>query len=296
MLPLSSSDSTDDTDPLGPTYAQALRSATARLSGLSDSPRLDAEVLLMWVLGRDRGHLRAWPERLLEPEQARQFQALIEQRAAGAPVAYLVGEREFWSRSFIVQPGVLIPRPDTELLIELALGFIPAHQPADILDLGTGSGIIAVTLAAERPLAQVIATDLSPGALAIARANAARHGVDNIRFEFGDWFAAVPDEGRFDLVVSNPPYIAEQDPHLTQGDLRFEPSLALTSGPTGLNALTAIADAARHRLKLGGWLLLEHGYDQADNLAAILAGFGYGDITHAQDLQGHRRATSARRR
>lgn len=296
MPRLSSLDAPNGTGQRGVSHAQALRSATARLSGLSDSPRLDAEVLLMWVLGRDRGYLRAWPERLLEPEQAQRFHGLVEQRAAGAPVAYLVGEREFWSRSFIVRPGVLIPRPDTELLIELALAFIPVHQPADVLDLGTGSGIIAVTLAAERPLAQVVATDLSPDALAIARANAARHGVANIRFELGDWFAAVPGDGRFDLIVSNPPYIAEQDPHLAQGDLRFEPSLALSSGPTGLDALTAIADGARRRLKPGGRLLLEHGYDQADNLAAILAGFDYGDIAHAQDLQGHRRATHARRR
>jgi release factor glutamine methyltransferase len=274
--------------------AGSLNTATARLAASSDTPRLDAEVLLTAILGRDRSYFRAWPERLLEPDQAQRFQALVEQRAEGVPIAYLVGEREFWSRSFIVQPGVLIPRPDTELLIELALDFIPAQQPAAILDLGTGSGIIAVTLAAERPLAQVIATDLSPAALAIARANAARHGVENIRFELGDWFAALPQNGRFDLIVSNPPYIAEQDPHLAQGDLRFEPSLALSSGPTGLDALTVIADGARQRLKPGGWLLLEHGYDQADNLAAILAGFGYADIAHAQDLQGHRRATFAR--
>lgn len=274
--------------------ASALQSALSRLAAASDTPRLDAEALLTAILGRDRSYLRAWPERLLEPEQAQRFQTLIEQRAASVPVAYLVGEREFWSRPFIVQPGVLIPRPDTELLIELALDFIPANQPADILDLGTGSGIIAVTLAAERPQAQVIATDLSPDALTIARANAVRHGLANIRFQLGDWFAAVPENRRFELVVSNPPYIAEQDPHLTQGDLRFEPNLALSSGPSGLDALTTIADAARHHLKPDGWLLLEHGYDQADNLAAILAGFGYADIAHAKDLQGHRRATSAR--
>ncbi|MGZ8245316.1 peptide chain release factor N(5)-glutamine methyltransferase [Methylomagnum sp.] len=276
------------------TIAQALQSALASLSALSDTPRLDAEVLLMAVLDRDRSYLRAWPERPLNPEQAQRFQALIEQRAAGVPVAYLVGEREFWSRSFIVRTGVLIPRPDTELLIELALNFIPAHQPADILDLGTGTGIIAVILAAERPLAQVVATDLSPEALGIARDNAARHGVQNIHFALGDWFAAVPEDGRFDLIVSNPPYIAELDPHLAQGDLRFEPPLALTSGPDGLDALTAIADTARHRLKPGGWLLLEHGYDQADNLAALLAGYGYGEIAHHLDLQGHSRATTAR--
>jgi release factor glutamine methyltransferase len=277
------------------TIAQALRPAAARLANGSDTPRLDAEVLLMHVLGRDRTFLRAWPERVLAAKEAERFRDLIEQRAKGTPVAYLTGEREFWSRTFSIRPGVLIPRPETELLIELALDFIPVDGPADILDLGTGTGIIAVTLAAERPRVRVIATDLSPDALAVARENAARHGGMNIRFGLGHWFDAVPENGRFDLIVSNPPYIADQDPHLRQGDVRFEPELALISGPEGLDALAAIAEAARHRLKPGGRLLLEHGYDQADALAAILAGFGYADIAHHRDLQGHRRATAARR-
>lgn len=280
-------------NPVPQSIAAVLRAAAARLANLTDTPRLDAEVLLMHVLGRDRAYLRAWPERVLSPEQADRFHGLLERRAEGRPIAYLTGEREFWSRPFQVRPGVLIPRPETELLIELALGFIPADEPADLLDLGTGSGIIAVTLAAERPLASVIATDLCPEALTVAKENAERHGVANLRFGQGHWFEAVPDDLRFDLIASNPPYIAEEDPHLGRGDVRFEPRLALISGPQGLDALTLIAQGARRRLKPGGRLLLEHGYDQAEALAALLAELGYAEIAHHLDLPGHRRVTSA---
>lgn len=274
---------------------QSLRLAASRLANFSDSPRLDAEVLLMHVTGWDRAYLRAWPERALAPDQAEDFWHLVGQRAEGRPIAYLTGEREFWSRPFRIRPGVLIPRPETELLIELTLDFIPADLPADLLDLGTGSGILAVTLAAERPLARVLATDLSPEALAVARDNATRHGVANLRFRCGHWFDAVAAPERFDLILSNPPYIAEHDPHLGQGDLRFEPELALKSGPAGLDALHAIAEGAWHRLKSGGRLALEHGYDQAEALAALLTRFGYTEIVHHRDLQGHCRATTARR-
>ncbi len=287
--PRSPPDATDTPETIG----HALKSAAARLANLTDTPRLDAEVLLLRVLGRDRAYLRAWPERALLPEQAERFRDLLRQREAGMPIAYLVGEREFWSRSFIARPGVLIPRPETELLIELALAAIPENVPADILDLGTGTGIIAVTLAAERPLARVTATDISPEALGIARENAAQHNVARIRFLRGSWFDPLPAGERFDLVASNPPYIAEEDPHLRRGDPRFEPKIALSSGPEGLDDLAAIAREARHRLNPGGRLLLEHGYDQADALAGILAGFGYAEIVHHRDLQGHRRATAA---
>jgi release factor glutamine methyltransferase len=267
--------------------------AASRLAPAGDAPRLDAEVLLAHVLERDRAYLRTWPERLLDPAEAHAFWHLVERRAQGEPIAYLTGEREFWSRRFAVRPGVLIPRPETELLVEVALGFIPSDAPAHAVDLGTGSGAIAVTLAAERPRAAVLATDVSPDALAIARENAARHGVLNLRFGQGDWFAAVPEALSFDIVASNPPYIAEHDPHLRQGDLRFEPALALAAGPDGLDALATIAREARTRLKPGGRLLLEHGYDQADALADLLAELGFAEIAHHRDLQGHRRATSA---
>lgn len=276
-----------------PTLEQALQSAIDRLAPFTDTPRLDAEVLLCHSLGRGRAYLRAWPEREPTPRQAGRFWDWIEQRAAGMPIAYLIGEREFWLRDFIVRPGVLIPRPETELLVELALARISIQESAAILDLGTGSGIIAVTLAAERPRASVTAIDLSPEALAVARENAVRHGVAHIRLLQGAWFGPLATDERFDLVASNPPYIAERDPHLAQGDLRFEPALALASGPTGLDALTTIAAGARHHLKPGGHLLLEHGYDQAAALADLLAAHGYADIAHHHDLQGHPRTTTA---
>lgn len=278
------------------TIAAALASGRERLGATSESAGLDAEVLLMTVLRRDRAHLRAWPDKPLTPEQAGEYAALIERREEGWPIAYLTGAREFWSRSFQVAPGVLIPRPETELLIELALAAIPVDQPADLLDLGTGSGIIAITLAMERPRTRVVAVDLSPDALAIAQANAERLGTVNLQFLRGDWLASLPPGGRFDVIVSNPPYIAEDDPHLRQGDLRHEPSLALASGPDGLTALRSIIDQARPHLKPGGALLLEHGHDQAEAVAARLRDHSYNEIAHHSDLQGHRRATMARYR
>ncbi|HYE34847.1 peptide chain release factor N(5)-glutamine methyltransferase [Methylocaldum sp.] len=276
------------------TIAAVLRSAAARLSELNDTARLDTEILLALALNRDRSHLRAWPERELLPEEQERFRDLIEQRRSGTPIAYLSGEKEFWSRAFKVRPDVLIPRPETELLIELALAFIPATQMADILDLGTGSGAIAVTVAAERPLARITATDLSTGALEVAQENAGLHGVRNIRFQLGDWFNAVQDDERFDLIVSNPPYVADDDPHLSQGDVRFEPALALKGGIHGLDAFRIIAREARDYLKPHGRLMLEHGFDQAKSLADLLTEFGYTDISHHLDLQGYARVTTAR--
>jgi len=275
------------------TVAQLLCFGDASLCGSSETPRLDAEVLLMHVLRRDRAWLRTWPEQRLAPAAAERFQSLLEQRRAGIPIAYLTGEREFWSRGFAVRPGVLIPRPETELLVELALDRIAPDRPARILDLGAGSGILAVTLALERPLARVTAIDLSPEALEVARENAARHRVGNLLLVRGDWLESIVPARCFDLIVSNPPYIAEADPHLRQGDLRFEPAFALQSGSDGLDALRRITDTARPRLRPGGLLLLEHGYDQAGALRGILDGFGYADIVHHPDLQGHPRATRA---
>jgi release factor glutamine methyltransferase len=276
------------------TFAGALAAGRHELGETSPSPALDAEVLLMHVLGCDRARLRAWPEKPLTQEQAGEYATLIERRRQGCPIAYLTGEREFWSRPFQVAPGVLIPRPETELLIELALAAIPADQSVDLLDLGTGSGIIAITLAVERSRARVAAVDASAEALAIAQANATRHAALNLRFFRGDWLSPLPPTERYDLIVSNPPYIAEDDPHLRQGDLCHEPGLALASGPDGLTALRRIIAEARAYLKPCGALLLEHGYDQADAIAALLRGSGYGEITHHRDLQGHRRATMAR--
>lgn len=274
--------------------ADALARARAELAGASDTVALDAEVLLSHLIGRDRAFLRAWPEQALTRAQSDAYQRLITLRREGWPIAYLTGEREFWSRSFTVAPGVLIPRCETELLIEIALDLLPASERVAVLDLGTGCGIIAVTLAAERPNASVMAIDASPEALRMTRDNASRHGVKNLCLARGNWCEPLSQAARFDLIISNPPYIAEGDPHLARGDLRYEPAAALASGPDGFDALRAIVDAARLHLQPDGVLLLEHGYDQAGVLANLLEMNGYRHITHYRDLQGHRRATMAR--
>jgi len=277
------------------TIIATLRRATAQLAAISDSPRLDAEVLLSLATGKTRTHFRAWPEKNLSEAERQGFQSLLSQRLQGRPVAHITGSREFWSRDFQVTADTLIPRPETELLVELALERIPQGQPASLLDLGTGSGAIAVTLALERPEATVSALDSSPAALDIAKANAARLGAKNIRFLLSDWFAALPSCESFDLIVSNPPYIAEDDPHLAQGDVRFEPLSALASGPDGLADIRRIILEAPGRLKPGGWLLLEHGYDQAEAVRALLCAAGLDDVESFQDLQGHGRVSGGRK-
>ncbi|WAK01773.1 peptide chain release factor N(5)-glutamine methyltransferase [Methylobacter sp. YRD-M1] len=268
----------------------ALIDAVEALAAISDSALLDAEVLLCHVLYKERSYLRAWPDKLLEPEQLEQFWALIERRRQGMPVAYLIGRREFWSRDFHVSPDVLIPRPDTELLVELGLEFIPPDKPFKLIDLGTGSGIIAITLAAERPHAQVIAADFSPAALEIAKHNAQRHHITNVRFYQSDWFDDVPDT-QFDLVISNPPYIAEGDSHLQEGDVRFEPQTALVAAQQGLRDIEIIADRARDHLKPQGHLLIEHGYNQQHQVQTIFKGLGYDKVRTYQDLSGQPRVT-----
>jgi release factor glutamine methyltransferase len=267
-----------------------LSKATDILAASSDSAVLDAEVLLCVVLEKERSYLRAWPDRQLQPEQINRFSALIKKRQKGTPVAYITGSREFWSRDFHVTPDVLIPRPDTELLVELSLKLIPADKPFRIIDLGTGSGVIAITLAAERPRAHINATDISLAALRIARLNAEKHHIDHIEFYQSDWFANVPD-ARFNLIISNPPYIAEDDIHLQQGDVRFEPQTALRAADKGLSDIKAIADAARKRLEPGGYLLIEHGYDQQAPVQAIFKDFHYDNIQAVNDLSGQPRVT-----
>jgi release factor glutamine methyltransferase len=268
----------------------ALADAVDALTSISDSALLDAEVLLCHVLQKERSYLRAWPDKLLEPEQQEQFWALTEKRRQGMPVAYLIGRREFWSRDFRVSPDVLIPRPDTELLVELGLNLIPPDAPFKLIDLGTGSGIIAITLAAERPHAQVIATDLNSAALEIAKQNARHHHITNIHFYQSDWFNNTPDI-QFDLVISNPPYIAKDDSHLQEGDVRFEPQTALVAAQQGLRDIETIADGARGRLKPQGHLLIEHGYNQQHQIQTIFKGLGYDKVQTYQDLSGQPRVT-----
>jgi len=272
---------------------QLLAHATARLG--DDEARLEAELLLAHVLGRSRAWLFAWPEFEPESGQTARFEALVDARARGEPVAYLTGRREFWSLDLDVGPAVLIPRPETELLVELVLERVPAHAHATIADLGTGSGAIALAIARERPNARVLATDASAAALDVARGNARRLGLANVEFGQGDWYAALGDR-RFDLIVSNPPYIAAADRHLGEGDLRFEPAAALASGADGLDAIRAIVVGEPAHLEANGWLLLEHGWDQAADVRALLPASTYAEVASLRDRAGHERASIGRLR
>jgi release factor glutamine methyltransferase len=266
-----------------------LMQASRQLDEVSDSPALDAEVLLCFVLNKTRSYLRAWCDALLTAQQVTQFEELLARRKDGVPIAYLTGQREFWSREFYVTPDVLIPRPDTELLIELSLRVLAEQPNSQVIDLGTGSGVIAVTLAAECPRARVYASDSSAAALLVAQKNAAQHEV-KVTFYLSDWFSAVPS-AHFTLIVSNPPYIAEEDVHLQHGDVRFEPRQALVAARQGLADIAQIAAAARDYLQVFGWLLIEHGYDQAVAVQRIFTDLGYTQVQTHDDLSGHARVT-----
>ena len=268
-----------------------LAAASRRLGGA----RLDAELLLAHVLGVSRARLYAWPEHEPEPVQREAFDRLIAARERGEPIAYLTGRREFWSLDLAVTPDVLIPRHETELLVELALDRIARDRKVRVTDLGTGSNAIALALARERPLARVTATDASEAALDVARRNAARLGIGNVAFAVGDWYAALGD-ARFDLIVSNPPYIAAGDAHLAQGDLRFEPAAALASGADGLDAIRRIVADAPEHLADGGALLLEHGFDQSLRVRALLDAAGFQNVTSVSDSGGHERVTLGTKR
>ena len=268
-----------------------LKSATKLLLETSDSALLDAEVLLCHVLGKPRSHLRAWPEKELQRQEYTKFLQLINQRQQGVPIAYITGNREFWSRNFKVNPDVLIPRPDTELLVELSLNLIEKKPKIRLIDLGTGSGIIAITLSAECPDLEVFATDLSAKALTVARQNATSHQIKNIHFSQSCWFDDVA-QSEFDLVISNPPYIEGNDPHLSQGDIRFEPESALISADQGLKDIKAISNQARRYLKANGTLLIEHGFDQQTAVQTIFNSYKYSNIKTHTDLSGNPRVTS----
>ena len=275
------------------TVRDLLAMASQRLGGAD--ARLDAELLLAHALGVSRARLYAWPEHEPDAAQRAAFERLIDARGRGEPIAYLTGRREFWSLDLAVTPDVLIPRHETELLVELALERIPRDREARVADLGTGSGAIALAIARERPLARLTAADASIAALDVARGNAARLGIGNIVFAAGDWLAAIGD-ARFDVIVSNPPYIAASDMHLAKGDLRFEPAAALASGPDGLDAICRIvADAPAHLLD-GGALLLEHGFDQSARVRALLDAAGLENVTSIRDNGGHERVTLGTKR
>ncbi len=274
------------------TIRMLLAQATELLT--TDSPRLDAELLLAGSLDKNRSYLYAWPEAIPPAVARTRFQALLARRAAGEPVAYLLEQREFWSLPLTVTPATLIPRPETETLVALALQRVPAAAEARIADLGTGSGAIALAIARERPRCRVIATDISQAALAVAAANAQRLGLSNVQCVAGDWCAALPDMP-FDLIVSNPPYIAEDDIHLSRGDVRFEPRQALASGPQGMDALQQIARCASARLRPHGWLLLEHGYEQVQAVTRLLHTTGYDRVQDYPDDAGLGRVIAGRR-
>jgi release factor glutamine methyltransferase len=271
------------------TVAASLEMAVRTLGGHSDSPRLDAELLLCKVLRVSRSALIARATDPITVESRHAYEHLVEERAHGAPVAYLTGTREFWSLELTVTPDVLVPRPETELLVELALGLLPEDQPRAVLDLGTGSGAIALAIASERPLARTTGIDVSERALRVAGANARKLGLPHIHWRAGSWFDAVPGE-RFDIIVANPPYVASDDPALSS--LAAEPRIALSPGPTGLEALSRIVDGAPPHLNPRGWLLLEHGSGQAADVAGMLERGGFSGIRSHADYSGKPRVTS----
>jgi release factor glutamine methyltransferase len=272
--------------------ADAFAALRERLAEVSPTAALDAELLVARVLGRGRAALAADPQRALAPGELLALESLARRRLAGEPVAYLTGLREFWSLELEVTPDVLVPRPETELLVERALEAIRNVENPAVLDLGTGSGAIAVAIASGRADAAVTATDASAAALAVARRNAARHGLRNLRFAEGDWYAPVAP-GRFDAIVSNPPYVAEGDAALAA--LAHEPRLALVAGADGLAALAAVTAGAPPRLVPGGWLLLEHGAGQGPAVRSLFAAAGLAAIRTWRDLAGQERVTGGAR-
>ncbi len=272
------------------TITGVLQSATLQLQGFSASPRLDAEVLLGQVLGRPRASLIAHGELALGADADRAFAQLLAERRRGVPVAYLTGVREFWSLPLRLTPAVLVPRPETETLVEQVLARIGLQGDARVLDLGTGSGAIALALASERPLARITATDISAPALEVARHNGRSLGLDRVDWRCGSWFEPVAGE-RFDLIVSNPPYVAARDPALET--LSAEPRLALTPGDTGYEAFELILAGASRHLRRGGVLALEHGSTQATTLSGMFAGHGFEQISTHVDAAGLPRVTLA---
>lgn len=277
---MSGNNRTDDTLTVGAALAAARRELAA----------VDARVLLCHVLARDAGYLIAHDAEPLDAAQRAAFAALVARCAAGEPVAYVTGEREFHGRPFRVTADVLIPRPETELLVDWALEMLPADRPARVLDLGTGSGCVALCVALARPRAGVVAVDRSAAALAVANENARRLGAANVALRESDWFRALDGES-FDVIVSNPPYVETGDPHLEQGDLRYEPAAALASGADGLDAIRAIVAGAPAHLAPGGCLIVEHGYDQAARCRALFGAAGFDHIASRRDLAGIERVT-----
>lgn len=260
-----------------------------------DSPtaQLDAELLLAYVLDKPRSYLFTWPEKTLSEAQTEAYMALLARRQGGEPIAYLLGRQGFWTLDLQVAEHTLIPRADSELLVEAALQLAHASSPLQVLDLGTGTGALALALASERPQWSVTGVDRIESAVALAQSNQQQLQFSNVQFLHSHWFSALAGQ-RYDLILSNPPYIADSDPHLEQGDLRFEPLSALVSGADGLDDLRLIIAQAPSYLTADGWLLLEHGYDQAGAVSALLQQAGFVEISSQRDLGGHERVTLGR--
>ena len=273
---------------------QALQLARQSLAETSPTAELDAQVLLCHVLQCNSAHLIAWPDKQLDDAQQQYFLHLIERRRQGHPVAHLAGQREFWSIDFMVDESTLIPRPETETLIEYVLEKHSQQTSLKLLDMGTGTGVIAIVLAKENPGWQVHACDISSRAIKLAERNMDKHEISNLTLLKSDWFSDI-DDTDYDIIISNPPYIDADDPHLSQGDVRFEPASALISANQGMKDIEHLCSQAESHLKNGGWLIVEHGYNQAEQVVDCFTKNGYSEITQRQDLSGHIRMTAGRR-
>jgi len=274
--------------------SQLIDEGVARLARITDRPRHEAEILLAAALDKPRSYLLAHPEQSIRDcEATDRYESHVTRRAHGEPIAYILGEKEFWSLPLEVTPDVLIPRPETELAVELALAHLPADAPGRVLDLAAGSGAIALAIARERPRLHVIGTDLSAAAVEVARRNAARLHLRNVEFRAGDWYEPVQGE-HFTLIASNPPYIAEDDPRVEQAVRRYEPHSALFAGRCGLEALTVVIEEAPGHLVPGGWLIVEHGDRQGEEVRALFAGAGLEAVATHRDLAGLERCTAGR--
>jgi len=275
------------------TIKHSLSDAQRQLQSQQESAKLESEVLLAHAINKPRSYLYTWPDQSLTSNDVERFNEMLQRRIKGEPIAYITGVREFWGLPLKVTPDTLIPRPETEKLVEIALQLIPENTPFRVADLGTGSGAIALAIASERPDINVEATDISEAALAVARENQKSLALSNVTFKIGKWFDAFA-VASFNLIVSNPPYVADNDAHLEQGDLRFEPQQALTSGCDGLTDIREIIQKARDHLVNGAYLLLEHGYDQADQVINLFEKSGYSEIQCFRDYAQRERATIGR--
>jgi len=275
------------------TIQQALQQALQNLAEISPTARLDAQVLLSHILQCNTAHLLAWPEKKLSQEQLTNYRHLIQQRQQGVPVAHLTGSREFWSLNFSVNDSTLIPRPETETLVEFILDKFNDREKIKLLDMGTGTGAIAISIATEKPGWEIFASELSADALKLARDNSNSHQSSNITFIHSDWFNNIKYND-FDIIVSNPPYIANDDPHLSAGDVRFEPQSALSAGAAGMDDIEYLCRHAKNHLKKNAWLIIEHGYNQKQLVADCFAENGFTRIEQTQDLSGHIRMTAGK--